>query len=145
MNKFEVGQRVRCRLSGYEYHTSGGKVNLYLQVAQICRLPQDESRINIHWENKALDKYWWDMYGGGGGGGGGEWMAKDFELAPPLFDMTKTTQHRDGRPAIVERTDDADRPYRATLDLGGQPVTLTYDLNGIFYPGFELPHDLVNA
>lgn len=68
-----------------------------------------------------------------------------FDTMVPVkpFDPTQPTRTRSGQTVIVERTGDPARPYRATMEVGGVPLTLTYDQYGVFMPGFDQPVDLI--
>lgn len=60
-----------------------------------------------------------------------------------LTPLAKPTHLRDGRKVDAHKVDDSDRPYRATVSIGGRQVELSYDRYGRFYPRADLPIDLV--
>lgn len=61
------------------------------------------------------------------------------------LDAKRPLRTRDGQDVPVTKRSDPHRPYGATVQVGKQSLTLTFDKFGHFYPGFDQPYDLVNA
>lgn len=130
--KLKVGDRVEC--TWFKGWVLSWDIMPYGLIAQV--VSASVNGVTVRFEDDDVErKFRPQQY---------NWGHDYWKLAPPMFTASKPVCHRDGRPAIVELTDDPVRPYRATLGVCGRTVTLSFDPYGRFYSGFEQPIDLAN-
>lgn len=135
MNKFNVGDRVKC----VYVRTPVAKVlGRYARVTEYV-LP---SVFRVKWEESDIDALVNGQDPAGRDHNGIHWGDCWWVLAPVLFDPGKPAQHRDGTPVAMYFYDKGcPRPYISSY----KGLRLTFEESGLFYPDGESPCDLVNS
>lgn len=110
------------------------------QMARVVEVGGEEVR--VHWDDPKFQ----EAFQGANRHDGQWWSMIWWECVGPGFTLDQPYALRNGQPVEVQRTGQADRPYRATkVTVNGYELSPTYDASGQFYPMCQGPLDLVNV